>query len=457
MTKNFDKIIPFSDIITENDGGTLTIDLSFDDSSRIIKKIKNYNFDKDAIKIEQQVVEFRNELIDSNESFSFDILTTSKEKRVDTIIIKLLSLLKVDGFNYQNSKQENFNIYNQLKKFDDTDKMTQYYRYLIFYLGQENCLINILIDKDGLFKKKFELEEYINNLYEIRYENKNILYHTDLEKIILFINDKLKNTISQHKTILTKNFYYLCMSLILVPILLYYLSQFTKLFNKGLYKVLDKIIKYLNIDETNGLTNFQKKMFFGSSILLISIFKLKSYIDNCIDHSYKLQLSHLLFPEKIDIDKKKYIINFYEQIESFELIVKEIIKHPIKSIIELLDSFDITNSSMLNYYNKIILKILKNEIRVVKQLNDPCSLIIKKILDYNLKIPVFFFINKSCNLKTKLECIAGLMYSILQINKINIITKFSNKIDGKLSGGKPTIKRKKLLKSTSTKKKKNFD
>ena len=457
MTKNFDRIIPFSDILTENDGGTLTIDLSFDDSSRIIKKIKNYNFDKDVSKIEYQLDLFKEELNDSNESFSFDIITTLKEKKIDTIIIKLLSLLKIDNFNYLNPKRDNFNIYQQIKKLDDNEQIAKYYRYWIFYLGQENCLISYLINQDGTLKKKFEIEEFISNLYEIKYQNKNILYETDLEKIILFLfNEVKKKIVSNYKNKITNNFFNFSISLIFVPIIFYYLLQFTKLFNKNLFKIINSIIKYLNINENEGLTKYQKKMFFGSTLLLVSIYKLKSYIDNCIHQNFKIFLSQSLFPDHFDSEKKINIINFYEQIESFELIVNEIIKHPIKNLSQVIDELDDNSQNKVTYYNKKIINILKDEIRVIKQLNDPCCAIIRKILSYNIKIPIFFFMNKNCNLKTKLECMGGLIYSFIQINKIKVVTKFSHNMNGgMITENILSFKKKKNIKKKTKKKNPN--
>ena len=66
------RVIPYSDILINKDGGTLIIDLSQDEKKRIINKINKHQFEKDYQKIEQQIKIISQDLETSEESFPFE-------------------------------------------------------------------------------------------------------------------------------------------------------------------------------------------------------------------------------------------------------------------------------------------------------------------------------------------------------------------------------------------------
>ncbi len=445
MSKNFDKIIPYSDILIENDGGTINLDLTHNEAKRIIKKIKNYNFDKDVIKIEEESDKIINDLNYEENSFSFEILTTHQEKIFTKNLIKVLSLLKIDNFDYQNKNRENYKLYLDIQKQNNNDLLGRYYRIWILYLGQENTTLKIFFDNQGMFKSRFDLEEVIFKSYNLAYNNeikKNNF--NSIESTIRYIINVIVHKIKLNANFIQNKSIELSLYLLIVPVLFYYLIKISKIFNSILYNIFINFFNYFNKDEIGGLNKTHKKIILGSIAYFFTYYKFKELINKYISDSFDFNLASLIFTDKFDSSKKKEIINFYEQIEILEDIIQKFKNK--KNIINIVDNISYSNKKEIEYYSKKIINICKDEIRKVNEYNIPCHTIIKKMITNNINLPVYFFIDKNCQFRSKIDCMCCLIYNVIKINQLNIFLTENFIIDGGCSNKKKTIKINKYLK-----------
>lgn len=439
MSKNFDKIIAFSDILIENDGGTINIDLTNEEKKRIIKKIKNYNFDKDTIRIEEDSDKIINDLNynkDEDDSFSFEIFTTYQEKVINKNLINVLSLLKIDNFNYQNKNSDNLKLYLSIQKENNNDIIAKYYRIWIMYLGQENAILDTIFNNNGLFRSRYNLEELIFKNYNLIYNNTEI--QSSLISIIRYLINLIIYKIKYNSLIAPNDIVTLSLSVLVIPIVIYYLIKISKIFNNIFYNFLKKIFNYLQKDETDGLNKTQKKKIFLGSLFFLTYYNFKSILNRSILTSFEMNLAESIFPRKFNNSKKESIINFYEQIEILEIVIKKIKQQ--KNLVKIIDDLSLFRNREINFYNKIIIKILKEEIRNYNEYDFPCHSIVKKIIKKQVYLPVYFFIDKNGNIRSKIDCLCCLLHNIMVVDKVNIFLSNDFQNIGDYSDIKKTYK-----------------
>ena len=417
------KVIPYSDILIKNDGGTIIIDLSKDEKKRIINKIKQHQFEKDYQKIEQQIKIISQDLEQSENSFPFEDFTLYEEKISTKNLIKTLSILKINDFDYTQSNQYNFINYQKLK---DNSKIEEHLlRNWLYYSSQYQTSLKLLFNTDGYFKRKYQLQEFISNLYNLKFKNDDPIKNNSFQNLIISIINgiNLNTKIIIQKITKRHSRFSFIIHFIITPIIIIFILKTLKQYQPKLCKISSKIKKYLNTNEPQGLNSKSKKALLTGSFFYLNYYHLQNIIGSILNQKVNHQLADILFMKHFSYYHKKDIIDFYQNLSSLDLLVQKFCRKDIDDLIDILDHIPSFKIQEVNLFTSNILEILKKQIRHKKILDSSCNNLVKVMIQENYNLPVYFFIDRHCFQRTNLECICCFIICLLKVNNIQI---FSN-------------------------------
>ena len=419
------KVIPYSDILIDKNGGTVIIDLSLDEKKRIINKINKHQFEKDYQKIEYQIKQVSQKLETSDESFSFEDFTLYEQKISIKNLIKTLSIIKINDFDYTLSNQYNLNNYQKIK---NNIKIEEHLlRNWIYYSSQYQTSLSQLFNSDGHLKKNYQLHEFITNLYNLWFTreqtNKNNSFQDLVISIIEGINLKTKiiiQKISKRYTRFSFTIYF-----ILTPIIIILILKMFKQYRPTLFKISSKIKKYFNSDEIQGLNSRSKKLLLTSSIFYLNYNNLHNIIGSILYQKVNYKLGDILFMKNFSYYHKKDIIDFHQNLCSLDLLVQKFCCKNIDDLIDILDNIPPFKIQEVNLFTSNILEILKKQIRNKKNLNLSCNKLVQTLIKEDKNLPIYFFIDRHCFERTSLECICCFIICLLKVNNIQIFSNHS--------------------------------
>lgn len=416
------KVIPYSDILISNNSGTLIIDLTRDEKKRIINKISQNHFEKDYQKIESQIKKLSQDLDNSEQSFPFEDFTLYEEKISTKNLIKTLSILKINDFDYTQSNQQNLINYQKLKT---NNKIEEYLlRNWLYYSSQYQTSLKLLFNTNGYFKRKYQLQEFISNLYNLKLKNDNHIKNNYFQNLIVSIfngiNIKTKKIIQRMSKRHTR--FSFIIHFIIIPIIIIFILKTLKQYQPKLCKISSKIKKYLNTNEPQGLNSKSKKALLTGSFFYLNYYHLQNIIENILNQKNNYQLAEILFMKNFTHYHKKDILDFYQNLSSLDLLVQKFCHKHIDDLINILDNMLPFNIQEVNLFTTNILEILKKQIRHKKSLDSSCNNLVKVMIQENNNLPVYFFIDRHCFQRTNLECICCFIICLLKVNNIQIFS-----------------------------------
>jgi hypothetical protein len=417
------KLIPYSDVLIQNNGGTLLIDLSENDKKKIVNKIKKQDFETDLEKIEHEEQQFKNKIGDNDESFSFDSFVLHEDKIIIKNQIKTLSILKMHNFDYSNSNRVNHAHYKTT--INNKTLKEKYLRLWLYYSGREKTTLDIIINKYGELNNEYETNEIIYKLYEIKYNNYVTKSFTgNMDNILKTIFNHLINQYNKSKN---KQIAQLSVQLCIIPLIFIYLIKYTKNKNNTISNLLETSYKYMNINEERGISSNTKKLAVGSVMAYHGYKKINNYITNVIDVYNKNEIAKPVFNDNIDASEKKEIIVHLEKMITIDTLVNNLSNKSISELFDIMNAIPKNRTEDINIFTNNLIETLKIEIKKTPQLNKKCSNFAKHFIQNKKTLPLFLFVDKDCELRTLKECICAFIICLLNMKDISIFKKDTQK------------------------------
>ena len=426
MSKDTLKLIPYSDVLIQNDGGTLLIDLSNSEKKKITNKMKQEEFETDLVKIEQEKQQFKNKIDSKDDSFSFDSFILHEEKIIIKNQIKTLSILKMFDFDYKKSNRANYLHYKSTEQ--NKTIREKYIRLWLYYIGKGHVTSDIIINKNGELNNEYQLNEIIYKLYDIKYNNSiNKTFTSNIDNILRTI---FNNITKQYNKLENKHMLDISLYLFITPIIFIYLMKYVEKTNSVVGSLLKNCYRYMNKDEEQGLSSKSKKIVLGSIVMYYGYFKLHDYITNVIDIYIKNEISTLIFNENINDNEKNNILSYREKMVSFDSLVDNLSLKSDNELFDIINAIPKNKTEDIHIFTNNLVNKLKVEIRKTAILDKTCSPFAKTLIQNNNKLPLFLFTDKDCELRTLRETICAFIICLLKAKDINIFKKTINKTGG---------------------------